>query len=79
VKKSFCLPQYPNNLLLAESSTVNVLLFLFEQNSSYITCTFLGFRPGDRSTCYRLILRAREQLPEVVSGNECALTSFNKP
>jgi hypothetical protein len=30
------LPQYPNDLLLAESTSLHVLLLLFEQNSSYV-------------------------------------------
>jgi hypothetical protein len=37
----FCLSQYPNNLFLAESTSLHVLL-LFEQNSSYVTSTFSG-------------------------------------
>ena len=37
----FCLSQDPYNLFLAESTSLHLLL-LFEQNSSYVTSTFLG-------------------------------------
>ena len=36
------LPKYPNNLFLAESTSLYILRFLFEENSSYVTSTFLG-------------------------------------
>ena len=35
------LPQYPDNLFVAESTLLHLLL-LFEQNSSYVTSTFSG-------------------------------------
>jgi hypothetical protein len=38
------LSQYSNDLFLAESTPLHVLL-LFEQNSSYVTSPLLGLRP----------------------------------
>src|SRR6476620_9727752 len=46
---SLCLPQYPDNLFLAESTLLHLLL-LFEQYSSYVTSTFLGSGHLLRST-----------------------------